>query len=268
MSTKNVSPSITETAFSCPHCGAYTTQYWYQLGARMFNEETRIPSFPDPELRSRVLSSNESSVIKKDAIAYLDRIESGLVSAQESSSGNYYAFSIENLHLSKCYNCKKIAVWVYRKLAFPQQKIGVMPNEDLPDDIRRDFEEARDIIALSPRGAAALLRLCVQKLCISLGEKGKKIDNDIASLVSKGLNQKTQQALDVVRVIGNEAVHPGVIDLKDDHDTAICLLGLINVIAESMITQPKTIQQMYDKIPEHKKKAIEERNSKVTNSGS
>ncbi len=103
----------------------------------------------------------------------------------------------------------------------------MIPNPDLPDHIIRDYEEARGILRDSPRGAAALLRLCVQKLCMHLGEKGKNIDDDIASLVSKGLNPLVQKSLDIVRVIGNEAVHPGVIDLNDDRDTASQLLILI-----------------------------------------
>ena len=31
MPGKHVPPTIEETAFSCPHCGAYTTQYWFNV---------------------------------------------------------------------------------------------------------------------------------------------------------------------------------------------------------------------------------------------
>lgn len=55
---------------------------------------------------------------------------------------------------------------------------------------------------------------------VSLGG-GKNIDDDIVRLVKKGLNQTIQKALDAARVIGNEAVHPGTLDLKDNHDTAL-----------------------------------------------
>jgi len=69
--------------------------------------------------------------------------------------------------------------------------------------------------------------------------------------------------LDIVRVIGNEAVHPGVIDLNDDRETASQLLILINSIADQMISHPKKVEELYGKLPENKREAIEKRNGKV-----
>src|SRR5207249_2865137 len=110
-----------------------------------------------------------------------------------------------------------------------------------------------------PRGAAALFRLCIQKLCSHLGESGKNINSDIASLVKKGLNPKVQRSLDVVRVVGNEAVHPGTIDLRDKPETAVQLATLINIIADAMITQPKLVDQLYVALPENKRDEINRR---------
>ncbi|WP_082741820.1 DUF4145 domain-containing protein [Burkholderia sp. MSMB1072] len=61
-------------------------------------------------------------------------------------------------------------------------------------------------------------RLAVPKLYVPLGESGKHIDSDIASLVQKGLRPKIQRAPDIVRVIGNESVHPVKLDVRDDDD--------------------------------------------------
>jgi hypothetical protein len=66
-------------------------------------------------------------------------------------------------------------------------------------------------------------------------------------------------APDIVRVIGNDAVHPGQIDLRDDRDTATKLFGLVNLIAEKMISEPKHVEALYGSLPESKRKASEER---------
>ena len=110
-----------------------------------------------------------------------------------------------------------------------------------------------------------LIRLVIQKLCIELGEEGKRIDDDIASLVKKGLSPLVQKSLDAVRVIGNEAVHPGTLDLKDDIDTAARLFDLVNIIAEQMISNPKHVDEIYIKLPSTKREAIEKRDDKLSN---
>ena len=170
--------------------------------------------------------------------------------------------SVWNLNLAECFSCKKLSVWRYDKMLYPQITHSHTPNADLPEDIRNDFLEASAILSLSPRGSAALLRLCVQKLCRHLGEKGKNINDDIRSLVEKGLDETTQQALDVVRVVGNDAVHPGLIDLRDDPDVANKLFMLVNHIAEMMITRPKTINEIYQLIPPEKQADIAKRDGR------
>lgn len=132
-----------------------------------------------------------------------------------------------------------------------------MPNADMPDDVRHDYEEASNILAASPRGAAALLRLALQKLMVHLGEPGKHIDTDIASLVKKGLPVKLQQALDSVRVVGNNAVHPGQLDLTDTPELATKLFTFLNIIVDNRITQDRMIDQFYTgTIPANLQQAI------------
>ena len=49
MGEKTHPPSIEETAFECPHCGAYTTQYWFTLYARQREDERALPFVPSKE---------------------------------------------------------------------------------------------------------------------------------------------------------------------------------------------------------------------------
>jgi uncharacterized protein DUF4145 len=133
------------------------------------------------------------------------------------------------------------------------------PHADMPHIVLEDYEEAMGVFQYSSKSAAALLRLALQKLCRELGEKGKNIDADIKNLVKKGLPVHIQQALDIVRVIGNEAVHPGTIDISDNPDIAMQLFGLLNEVVEDQISKKKSIQQIYESLPQNKLDAIAER---------
>jgi hypothetical protein len=58
-----------------------------------------------------------------------------------------------------------------------------------------------------------------------------------------------------VRVTGNNAVHPGKIDV-DDPEVVGRLLELINIIVEYMIALPKKVSGLYTSLPEGAKDAI------------
>ncbi len=144
-------------------------------------------------------------------------------------------------------------------MIYPSNGGVPMANADLSEAIKSNYNEAAEILSKSPRGAAALLRLCIQMLCKDLGQVGKNINKDIAELVKIGLPIKVQQALDYVRVVGNNAVHPGRMDLNDNADIAIRLFSLINLIADVMISQPNEIDKLYKTLPESNLKSIDKR---------
>lgn len=161
-----------------------------------------------------------------------------------------------------CSYCKRYSIWHMRKMVYPDFSGIELPNDDLTKEIKEDYLEAASIVTKSPRGAAALLRLAIQKLCVQLGGGGKNLNVDIGDLVKRGLPVKVQESLDTLRVIGNEAIHPGKLDLKDDINIAMSLFQLINFIVEKMISEPKEIEIIYNKIPESKKQQIKERDEK------
>src|SRR4051794_34214091 len=129
----------------------------------------------------------------------------------------------------------------------------------MPSLIAADFKEAANIVDRSAHGAAALLRLCVQKLVAHLGADATNLNAGIKALVQKGLDPKVQKALDIVRVIGNNAVHPGQIDLDDNKATAIQLFSLVNIIVQSTISTQKQIEELYGSLPPGALEAIERR---------
>ena len=233
-------PSVTETSFSCPHCGAYTSQSWCRYFGQVLGRDDPLP--PQYELSkweglAKAAKDPEKREKLESVAAFVKRINTGKPFTDKKGTHDYPSFFLANVYTSKCYVCSDMAIWVHDRMIYPPSRLGEAPNPDLPDEIKVDFEEARTILNQSPRGAAALLRLSVQKLCRYLGEKGKNIDEDIASLVSKGLAREIQQVLDAMRVIGNEAVHSGTMDRKDKSNTASELLSIVNSLPKRLTSR-------------------------------
>ena len=260
-------PSTSERSFSCPHCGAYTSQTWSRYYGRPLGNDDPLPTKYDLESWIKLAETSRDPEEKtkfKEGMDHIRRVQLGKPFLDKlSSDGRNPHFDLINVHTSRCYVCSEMAIWVHEKMIYPRAMGGEQANPDLPPEIRADFDEARSILDLSPRGAAALLRLCVQKLCAHLGERGKNIDDDIASLVGKGLAPGIQQALDAVRIIGNEAVHPGTMDLKDDRATASELFSILNFIADEMLSKPAKLQAIYAKLPADKLKGVAQRNARA-----
>lgn len=151
-------------------------------------------------------------------------------------------------------------------MVYPNQSVAPLPSEDMPEDIRRDYEEARAVVNSSPRAAAALLRLATEKLVMHLLRDDYKgnLNDGIAELVRRGLPSKVHKALDSLRVIGNESVHPGQIDLSDSQETAIALFQVLNLIVDHMLTAEKQIDEVYGMLPETKRAAIEQRDGSLS----
>lgn len=248
------------SSFVCPHCGAHAQQEWEEVLSRQFEPGT-TPSRRSFNEKQALLAevrtterANLTELFAKEEASYPTFLD---VSESQWTKRVYI-----NTFLSRCLACARSSIWVGCKLIFPRSVVTYRPNEDLPLSAQADFEEAAKIVASSPRGAAALLRLSVEKLCRSLGKTGT-IDQMIQSLVDDGLPKRVQKALDVVRVVGNEAVHPGTMDLNDSPETAHALFSLVNILAESMISEPRRIDEMFEALPQAKRDGIQQRDERA-----
>lgn len=218
---KNIIPTIGSRAFVCPHCHAFAQQEW----STVFLQESKM------------------NTVSEKLIPNL---------------GKYLLFN--DFFVSKCLVCRQPAIWHNKKIIYPECSSVPVAHELMPKDVKMIYEEAGAIYNKSYKAAAALLRLALQILLKNIGGKGKKIDDDIRDLFEKRIiREDTKNACDIVRVLGNNAVHPGQIDLNEQPETVSYLFNLLNFVVEDTIERPTKISALYKTLPEGQREAIKKR---------
>ena len=229
-------PQYNLEKYKCPHCSTIAKQDWFS-GYNVNKAISEIYNQEFLDYREKV-ESYTASVIKE----FLEKVQNNLHTRVNNR------LLPKNLSIAKCQACNDFSIWVDKKIIYPKNIPIEIANEDMSDDIKELYNEAKSIFLDSPKGATALLRLSLQKLLIQIGKDGKNINTDIKELVRDGLNVKVQKALDILRVVGNNAVHPGQINLDDNKDRALQLFKILNFIANEMITKPKELDSLYEEI--------------------
>ncbi|HCC80822.1 MULTISPECIES: DUF4145 domain-containing protein [unclassified Methylophaga] len=230
-------PEYGSKKYQCPHCNTVATQEWFTAN-NASTTATGILSHLYLNYRSSIDDYTQERIVR-----FLQEIDNNF-------KRSFYKFVPDGFAVATCSSCDGFTLWVNKEIVYPKKTTLPPPNADLNDDIKSLYIEASKILIDSPKGATALLRLALQKLLEQVGKSGKNINSDIKDLVAEGLSPKIQQALDLLRVVGNNAVHPGQINFDDNSEIAQKLFGILNFIAEELITKPKELEQLYaDLIP-------------------
>lgn len=246
----DLTPKHNSNKFQCPHCGIASQHTWFnrEIASSVSN---KILNNTYLEYRTKIQD------YKQEAIAEFIRVLSG------ENNRSMAHFIPQGFSVATCSSCEKPTLWIDGAIVYPRTTALPPPNPDLSEGIQNLYREAKCIFTDSPKGAAALLRLALQHLLCDLGKGGKNINNDIKELVESGLSPKIQQALDLLRVVGNNAVHPGQIDLDDNNDVAMRMFHILNFIADELITKPKELDFLYTEIiPEETRNHIAQRDAR------
>lgn len=235
-----VEPSYEKPSFTCPHCGAHAQQTW------------------------------------SNGVYY-------------NQHGDAYENDLwEDIARSTCTACSRYAVWQMTevfvsgnarggrnpnepaspttrwKIIWPRTSMASPPHSAMPDRLKALYEESRAIFADSPRAAAALLRLLTETLLKELVTTEQNLNQTIKILVEeKRLSPTLQMAADSLRIIGNEAVHPAEIQTEGDtEEIALSLFHLVNLLVLELIAQPQEVAELYAKLPQQKREAVEKRDGR------
>jgi len=197
-----------------------------------------LVSFTTPELNATAFSCPHCGVYAKQewGLLYRNRLDinNGRLIINEHNK-------MSRFRGTSCENCHGCTIWHDDKIVFPFSGDSIQPNEDMPGDVKELFLEARSILFLSPRSAAAIARMALTKLCAHLGESESDLEHNIGLLVENGLPPKLVQALHSLKAYGRNAIKPGWIEETDDAAAAHRLLVFLNIICDNQISQPKMI---------------------------
>ena len=224
MSSQDIEPRLGAGSFSCPHCNAVANQDWYSLFLKPENTDEVLVLTPET-VNVRTEGKNEWNDIT-EIDQFVERLKRNEVTHVYQKHSQSLKVKMANLHLSGCHSCSGFALWVGDRLVFP---INV---DKTPALVEEDFEEAAAILNKSPRGAIALMRVCIQKLMPLLKQDGENLNDTMSSLVRKGLEVEIQQAMEVLQVLGNDPVQPTSLDTQEDKEMALRFVDSLKAILE------------------------------------
>ncbi len=215
-------PALDKSVFECPHCNDPASYSWQKVAS-------------DYTIERREKEDN-----------YLGKAVDELT----------------NLKTAECNECRKVLVWVDKKMIYPVVSPAPKPDLAMPPKVKEIYEEARLVSIHSSRAAAALLRVSLEELTKYLDAPEVCLYEQIRELYQRDFPEELIQMFDIVRVTANKnGAHSGEIDMTgaDGVVVANTLFWLVNHIVEIAITLPNKRKQEYAKIPQNNRDEIAKR---------
>jgi len=248
MTHSYIAPKYELSAFNCPHCNAYAEQYWSNL-------------LSDPEEFSQKFNNLIQYLISQriDTSQFRGYFTDLLI----DWSSELGKCLVRDAKVATCNHCENISFWIKQKMIFPNMITVPLAHQDMPTNVKELYDEARLVSSLSPRSAATLLRVSLERLTENLGEATGNLNARISRLKAKGLPEQVIKVLDLVRIYGNDGAHSNQMDMDEQDTPEIVnkLFWMVNYIVEKVITEPDEINAMFKQLPESKIKAIENRDN-------
>ena len=151
----------------------------------------------------------------------------------------------KNFHMSICDRCSIPSFWLEEDMIYPISNPYPEPNDDLSEQAKIMYNKAASVATICSEAACAMLRKVLEIMLNDIGKSGT-IYKMIGDLKKEGLDDDLVDDLNIVRVIGNQAVHPGTIDFNDTVEVDM-LFELINDLSDVLITKPKTRKERRNK---------------------
>jgi hypothetical protein len=211
-----IEPGLGAESFSCPHCSTVAHQDWYSLFLRPENATALQILTPE--------TVNANNI--KEIDQFVARLKKNELTYEYQKYPQPLKVRMVNLHISNCHSCNGFSLWVGGLLVFPTRV------DKTPELAEEDVEEAAAILNKSPRGATALMRVCIQKLVPLLEDNGKALNQRVSSLVRKGLEMEAQQSMEVLQVLRSNPLQLSQLESPADKETALRFIDSLQAVLE------------------------------------
>jgi hypothetical protein len=224
-------PQLGTESFSCPHCNTVAHQDWYSLFLKPENAtEVRILTPETVNVGTLRQGDGQRDNIK-EIDQFIERLKKTQLTYEYQKHPHPLKVKMANLHISNCHSCNGFSLWVGGLLVFPTRI------DKTPELVEDDLDEAAAILDKFPRGATALMRVCIQKLVHLLEENGNALNQRVSSLVRKGLEMEMQQAMEVLQVLRLDPVQLNPLESQADRETALRFLDSLKEVLERRMSQ-------------------------------
>lgn len=134
---------------------------------------------------------------------------------------------------------------IYSFFVWPRELVRRFSELDqVPEQYRKDYEEAVAVLPSSARASAALSRRCLQNLLRNVAKVRRgKLADEIGEFVNRtrGLSPVTAEEMQELRELGNLALHPDKVEalLPVDAQEAEWMLDTLESLFEFFFVAPK-----------------------------
>lgn len=237
-------------------------------------ESDRLTEEQDDASDSRVIVCPRCKVPAQQVWSDLQEVPPGLPPQNfwdESAASRrelFAGFAISSRWKSAhCQGCDQKTLWRDGRNVYPVASSAPAAHPQMNPEVKALFEEAGRVLPLSRRAGAALIRAALEKQLKILdpdAPSGARLDDHIARLSSR-VSKPLGELLDVVRYLGNSALHGSgedelvylyLSDSKGSDDIAELLFGAINDLTDELIARPANTSALWNKLPPGIKDAI------------
>ena len=232
-----------ERSYICPHCGTKTT----------------FSIFPVVD----ALNADIGIDVLTDTITGSKEVKFRVVGYPSIPGGGSCFEYHPHRFVTCCLSCGKFSYWDDGKIAYPAPR-GIAPARDMPKEALKEFLEAQSIIALSPRSACVLLRVCLEKLADYVAQSCEVPDYKPEAMLwekikllgeKRGITNDIKEICDACRDTGNEFAHKGKYDLSesDTLELAEIMSELTNSLVDLWVKPAAKVARIRQLIPAKKR---------------